>query len=815
MRVYLAEKRQQGLTLAQVLAPQMKIDFKDSKSTSVTLPTGDCVTWCRGHVYELAEPDHYDPALKDWSLDTLPFRPARWALTPIQDAKRQIKAINDLIARADEVAVCTDFGREGQYLGLNAVRMAGFRGRILRVRLQALSRPEVERALRGIEDIGVTMPLYESAVARAHSDWLVGINLSRLFTLISRSMGGGGTIINLGRVLTPTVNMVVERDAEIAAFKPGHYYEIYARLRGASGAFVARWRPAREIMGDGNIVTDRSLAEQVAAKVRGRPFTITRVERKELCQHPPLPFDLDGLQIHCNRHHGFAPDKTLSIAQRLYDHQFTSYPRTDSTFLPESQLADAPAILAHLRMDKDFAPAVAGCDVSIHGRAFSDRRQAGHEHNAIIPTLTGVNTQTLPPDDFTVYDAIRRFYVAQFYPDAVYDTVAIEAECEGERFTATGRTLREAGFLAAFGKGHLDECDLSPEKVSDKRDSDGDGKNGLGEFGEHSALPPVEEGEACAQEGLEVAKKQTRPPKHFTEATLLRAMKCLAEVVDDPAMRENLRKKNAGLGTQATRADTIRKMLDGNWCERKGKSIVSTEKARLTMGSLPRAIKSPVTTAEWEWRLDAVARGQGSGTAFEDGIYNWIGQVFEACLAPKAKEVIARRLAPLSGEAFDPANAPKCPRCGAPMRKVFSKATKRHFWACTDREGCGLTADDAGGRPQVDHTCPDCGSPLRRIKGKSGTFWGCTNRECKRTFPDLSGRPVTKTPQCPVCGGPTHLVTPRPGGKKFDPFFSCDAFKSTGCRGMLDRFGRPFSLRRGVPKGDGGEEAPGKGSGRD
>ena len=812
MRVWLAEKKQQGEAIARMLDPKCHPARHDHAS-SYELSTGDVVTWCEGHLYEQAPPDFYNPDLKRWTISALPIIPEHWQLLPIHSKKAQTGAVNRLLCSADEVVLCSDYDREGQYLGMNAVLESGCTARIKRAKVTSLGPVELKRALTGIEDISLTMPLYYSAMARSHSDWIVGMNLTRLFTCLAADQGYGEKI-NIGRVITPTVNLIVRRDAEIAAFKPQDYWEVSLEVSVQRGQFKAKWQPRRELLDAQGRMTDRDAASDCAKACAGRPVRIAGLERKRVKESPPLPFSLSELQIYCGARFHFSPAQVLEIAQKLYDNQYASYPRTDCRYVPESQHADAPIIMARLAEDPAFKPMTAGADLSIRSAAFSDRGMGKSSHNAIIPTTAKCDPSQLSPEEFKVYDAIRRRYVAQFYVPAEYDTVKARCICEGEKFAATGRTLARQGWRIL----HAGE-EPAPQPSSDGRDEE-----------KEAVLPAMSDVEVGVAGKAAVEAKQTRAPQRYTQASLVKAMLHIDTVVDDPAAKARL-KETHGIGTEATRATIIKNMFDFGWVyEEKGK-IHATQKAREIMGALPEAIKNPATTAMWEERLDAIVNGTMTQPAFEEMIGKWVKGIVDKCRSPECRPWISGQLDKLCegrpryscpecgkaltllkgrngpywrcrgcGKAFednggkpliaDPAKAVKCPKCGKPLRPFRTKRGEI-LWACPDREGCGFVVTDKDGRPVIRH-CPEpCGGLLARYRRKEGGdhFWKCP--KCGRFFGDLEGEPILKIPKCPKCGREMRFSGSFDrSGKRISPHFYCTGWKDKSCFCQLDKFFR-------------------------
>lgn len=809
MRVYLAEKKSQGHDLAEVLNGNKNYD--DRKSY-IVLRNQDVVTWCSGHLLTLAEPQYYDPRYKIWREADLPLFPHTWQWLPIERTKGQLHEIAKLLQHADEVVISSDFDREGQLLAVNVLKHCNYQGKALRIKLTATDHLSISRALEKIEDLDLTMPLYYSALARSHCDWLVGINLTRYFSCISHDQGSN-EIVNIGRVITPTINLVVQRDEEIKNFKPQDYFEIEAQIAVQNGSFIAKWQPQESLCDSDGHCKDRLKAEAIFNKLKGKNLTIVSVDHTKTQEFPPLPFSQSKLQIYAARHFDLSPQETLDLCQALYDsrHKLTTYPRTDCQYLPESQLADAPKILENLAKDPKLSGIIAGCDLKRKSRAFSDKKMQGHPHNAIIPSLGEQKTAGLSPDEFKIYNIIRLFYIAQFYAPAEYAVLTIKATCEGENFIARGRTLIKPGFRVIFHKNELNELDsLEPQE----QDQDNN-------------FPKVGSGEKGFIQDLKFLAKKTRAPKHFDNASLIEAMSSVSKYIQDPELKKILKETN-GLGTEPTRPVIINNMQKYGWIIERNKHFEATEKAIRIMQALPEDLKSAGMTALWESGLDEIANVNGDLESFESKICKWLESLIERCKNPVKRDEIAKllvlnskplgqvfkcekcgqtlkRLKSVHGYFFkcescgqiypdekgkpqalyDPKTAPKCPYCQSPLKRLNGK--KGHFFKCQN-EACSATFDDQRGKPVLPYKCPKCEDFIIKYHGKYGDFYKC--RKCGATFNDLLGKPLFKLPTCPKCGQTMRLITRKKTGESIEPFFSCP-----NCHATLDKTGKESSKK--------------------
>lgn len=766
MRVYLAEKKQQGETIAQFLDSSVKIDRHDN-ATHYKLSNGDVVCWCQGHLYGLAMPDYYSPELKQWKLETLPFRPQQWKLVITPAGKKLMPVITRELDRADEVVLCSDFDREGQYLGLNAIKEADFTGRILRAPVTALGKVELQRAFDRVEDISKTMSLYYSALARSHADYLVGINLTRFFSCLGAESSYKDKV-NIGRVITPTINLIVQRDLDIANFKSKSYYDLKVLLSVQKGQFTVKWNIPKELLDSEGYLTNFNVAQAAMVKVKGKPFTIINVDKKKVSQQPPLPFSLSDLQVYCGEHFKLSPDRTLEIVQKLYDEQYTTYPRTDSSYLPESQHSDAPVIIAQLSKDPSFMQLAQGCDTSLKSQAFSDKKMGNSSHNAIIPTMEYKDPSRLATDEFKVYDAIRRRYIAQFYVPAQFDAVQVTAECQGEFFSAGGRTLKVAGYRMVY----------SEELLDDKNDPTDE---------ELAKIPPLAVGEIAVPQDFKLESKKTRAPKRYVQHTLAKAMRHIDTLVEDPQQKAIL-KETKGIGTEATRAGIIKNLFDFGWVtEDSSKKLHATPKAHEIMTIIPRELKSPVMTALWENELEKISEDKLNYVSFENKIFSWVTQLIKVCSQPKALEVIHNQFSKIAKEE-NPTTSIQCPFCQSPLKMITGK-DKQKYWVCTNKDNCKFITSDNLGTPVLEF-CPKCNSLLRRYKykDKKEHFWKCSNEACGAFYKDISGKPLHELPECPRC----HREMRFSGnydreGKKQTPYFYCVGYKDKSCFCKLDK----------------------------
>ena len=644
------------------------------------------ITNAFGHILEQAEPDAYLPdsvpktakGKKVWRIEDLPILPQEWIKFPKREAKDQLKKIGALLKQADTVINAGDPDREGQLLIDEILEHFRYRGRVQRVWLKALDRENVQRAFAALELNDKYRPLKDAAEARSQSDWMVGMNLTRAVTVRS------GDLFSIGRVQTPTLALVVRRDLEIENFRPTDYFEVFAECRHAKGSFLAKWQPAstdgQGFDPEGRLI-DRALAERIAAKATG-PGQVARFEVKEQKQSAPLPFSLSALQKIASSRYGLSAQQVLDTCQALYEKKVTSYPRTDCRYLPEEQLADAPKILGSL-------PIPEGLRALVNPRqkhaAWNNAKITAH--NAIVPT--GERVSGLSEVEAKIYDLIWKSYVALFLPEYRYKALSALVEINGETWKATGRQDLDLGWKKLYG-GHAGD---------DEEEADGSADES------RAPIPVMQTGDAIEGQGGKVQARQTKPPAHFTDGSLIDAMSNIHKFVTDPEARAKL-KETSGLGTEATRASILETLLARQYLQKKGKQLLSTPKGRVLIAYLEKQglaeFADPVTTARWEDLLSGVAEGRIPAGRFVGAVAD---SVKEAVATMKTGSAALAAQSQSNGKGNSKSGkAVTCPICkgSATVRRLESKKKKGvFFWSCSNRDAHPLLADDHGkpGKP--------------------------------------------------------------------------------------------------------------------
>jgi DNA topoisomerase-3 len=652
LRLFIAEKPSLARAIADAL-PGPATRARDH----IRCGPSDVVAWCAGHILETAPPEAYGEAYKAWRLDVLPIVPREWRLEP--KAPELLSAIARLLKHADRVVHAGDPDREGQLLVDEVLSFLGYRGPVERLLISDLSPPAVRQKLGALEPNAKYRPLSDSALARQRADWLYGINMTRLYTLLGRQTGYDG-VLSVGRVQTPLLGLIVRRDRAIERFKPSPYFTVTATLQTESGAqFRATWLPGPEHeahLDDEKRLLRRQIAEAVIRSTQGAGATVASRADKPCTEPAPLPYALADLQMDAGKRLGLSAQEVLDAAQSLYEtHQLLTYPRSDCPYLPEAHHAQAPAVLAAAaRQVPALATLVGRADRSRRSKAWADGKVTAH--HAIIPTPAAGPVRALTAHEAAVYELVSRRYLAQFFPahEAVQTELAIHFA--GATFRATGRRVVAPGWKAVLSNGAA-ESDDEPKAPE----------------GDNPSLPDVQMGDRLLAVSVSVADKKTQPPKPFTDASLIDAMCNVAKFVSDAATKKILSDAD-GIGTPATRAAIIETLFERGYVERVKKTVVSTPTGRALVDALPAVATTPDMTAVWEAAMRAIVERRQSLDLFLTRVEAQLRQLVEqgkargaiavaAPPAPAPRAVDARR-APSRGStrrSRSPSPAPKTP----------------------------------------------------------------------------------------------------------------------------------------------------------
>jgi DNA topoisomerase-3 len=645
------------------------------------------ITWAVGHLVELAQPEEYDEKFKKWRMADLPILPEPFRLKPRDvKSKKQLNAILKLMRRedVDRIVNACDAGREGElifaYIYETAFTAepeedADENGEKPKRRKKKLPDPKpVERlwissmtkqAIReGFEKLrpGEQFADLESAArSRSEADWLVGMNATRAATIRGRAWVGG--VVSLGRVQTPTLAMIVKREREIQAFVPEPYWLVHAQF---DPRYQGLWFDGKD---ETRIFGDPNRADEIVAKVEGKDGIVEKVERKEQSERAPLLYDLTSLQRDANRRYGFSARRTLQAAQSLYESKKAiTYPRTSSRFLSGDlvpQLKPTAETLLPIGEYAAGARYVLALDQLPLARVVNDAKV--DDHHAIIPTDIPHHVADFSPDERRVFDLVARRFLAVFHPPARSARTTVVTLVEEERFRTRGKITLEAGWRGVYG------LETEEEKQAKQTEDEGEG--------EGNEIPPLEQGQTIRCVSAESEAKETKPPPRYTEATLLSAMETAGKLIDDEELREAM--KESGLGTPATRAETIETLIRREYIERAGKDLTATPKGIQVITMLEEhKLTSPELTGDWEKRLSDIEHGKGDRDAFMKEIAGF------------AKETV-EQIAALDKEKLRPERVElgPCPRCGAVTGEIIKENSRAYgctSWKSREEPGCGF-----------------------------------------------------------------------------------------------------------------------------
>jgi DNA topoisomerase-3 len=640
-----AEKPSVGRDLAAALPGS----FKQDKAKTHLEGDDFVISWAVGHLVGLAAPDEYDPKLKKWRFADLPIVPDKFKLVPVDErSKKQLQAVHRLM-RDDDVELIVnacDAGREGELIFAYLYETAGVDKPVQRLWLSSMTRKAIEEAFDRLRPGQEMARLEAAARSRSEADWVVGMNATRAASIRLRAAFDGA--VSLGRVQTPTLALVARREEEIRAFKPEPYWLVEAAFEPEPArAYRGRYLGGKRIAED--------LAASIVADVRDGRGEITKLEKKEERERSQLLYDLTSLQRHANTLFGFSARRTLGAAQRLYEeHKAITYPRTSSRYLPSDQIAEIKPTAELVGRNAPYKAAsdyVLSLDKLPLGRVVNDEKV--DDHHALIPTRSEHDLDRMGSDEQKVYDLVAKRFLSVFHPEAVFERTRVETTVAEHVFRTSGRRLVEAGWKAVYGD----------EAQAERGDDDSGGDQ---------QLPRLEQGETVAVTEVESLRKETQPPRRFTEASLLGAMETAGKDIDDAELREAM--KDSGIGTPATRAAIIERLIDVGYIEREGRALVATEKGvqvvRL-LGAHP--LTSPELTGDWERRLGLIEQGQDSRPSFMSDI-------------AKFTEDTVKELDKLKDVKIERANLGPCPVCG---RDVIENRKGYSCWS-KDDPGCGF-----------------------------------------------------------------------------------------------------------------------------
>lgn len=611
------------------------------------------VSWAIGHLVTLAEPEAYDVKYKKWNFETLPILPDSMKLEAIKKTRSQLKVLHKLMhsREIDEIICATDSGREGELIFRYIYEITQCRKPFRRLWISSMTETAIREGFAHLQDGSHYDLLYHSARCRAEADWLVGMNASRAYTIRY------GALLSIGRVQTPTLALIVEKQKEIDAFVPQDYFEVQADFEQYTGFWIDEKENTRLDL--------REKAEQIAARVKGQRGIVSQIVKEEKRQLPPLLYDLTELQRECNRKFGFSAKKTLDIAQSLYEkRKMITYPRTDSRYLSDDMVGKIKQTLGRLKDVQEFSPYAAEVlakeKLPLSKRIIDNSKVT--DHHAIIPTDTRLRTDHLTPEENKVFSLVAARFLAVFYPAYVYEATKVYTKVGLDTFLSKGKTVLQEGWQAV-------EKALLPETRKNKTEKE-----------EEQQLPPLTEQQPVVAKRTKVLDKKTKAPPPYTESTLLSAMENTGRFVEDEELKEQM--KDSGLGTPATRAAIIERLLSVGYIMRKGKTLVPTEKGQKLIAVVPEELRSPQTTGKWEKGLSSIAKGKMTEERFLESIRRYVRFLVDDAAQHK-KDVVFEAERP-RGKRSRAQGLGKCPLCG--KGKILENS--RSYYCTEWKNGC-------------------------------------------------------------------------------------------------------------------------------
>ncbi|WP_223066229.1 type IA DNA topoisomerase [Paenibacillus caui] len=679
----IAEKPDMGRTIGKVIEPR-------AKNNRVYLE-GDqyIITWAIGHLLELAEPDAYDPKYKKWNFADLPILPEQFRIVPNPKTKDQLKTIGELARRCERIVNACDAGREGQYIFALIQQQLKLKQPVQRLWISDLTSESIARGFSYLHDSAEFDNLTLAARARSEADWLVGMNASRAFTTKHREL------LSVGRVQTPVLALIYDRQKEIEAFDSQTFYEIKALFASEDRSYSGTWQ------GEG--LTEADKAAAIADKVRNKPGRITQYDIKDTKEYPFRLYDLTLLQREANAKFGYSAKKTLDIAQALYErHKVITYPRTSSNYVTEQNIDGMHKALHMLKSTpyKDLADGAEAGRVHKNNKAVCNPERV-EDHHAILPTLK--RSAALSKDEQQIYDLVIRRFLSHFYPPAEYKQHTVLTEVEGETFKTNVKELLSPGWKVCQGE--------------ESGTKNGKGKKKEDEEEEELVSEPfaVDPDRMVQCREAEVKEKATKPPKAFTEGTLLKAMESAGKQLENDELREAM--KDAGLGTPATRAATIERLKKVGYITMQGKRITVTQKGRTAVELIRHAgvelLTSPEMTGQWERRLHQISKGEAAAEKFMENVRKFTISIVEKVRSQKKADASL-----FEGKAKQSSRT----RSGGERSSAGKRGTRSEG---NGPSGGSTSSKLASGEREILGTCPREGCGGQLIEGRKG--YGCTH----------------------------------------------------------------------------------------
>lgn len=628
MKVCIAEKPSVARDIARILGANKSCD-------GYMEGNGYQVTWTFGHLCELKEPNDYSENWKHWSLAALPMIPPRFGIKLIEDEgiKKQFAVIEKLYHAADEIINCGDAGQEGELIQRWVMQKAGVKCPVKRLWISSMTDEAIREGFASLKEQDVYQPLYLAGLSRAIGDWLLGMNATRLYTLkYGNNNYGKGQVLSIGRVQTPTLALIVQRQKEINNFKPEPYWVLATVYRDTQ--FTATTGK----------FTSKEEGEKAFSTIEGKPFTITNVTKKKGTEQPKQLYDLTSLQVDCNRKYGYSAEMTLNTIQSLYEKKLTTYPRVDTQYLPDDVYPKCPQTMNGLfqtafagkRPYAELVKALGGKPLPKSKRVFDGSKVT--DHHAIIPT--GIPPQGLTDAEKNVYDLIARRFIAAFYPDCKFSTTTVIGEVDGIEFKVTGKEILDQGWRVVFATpSATKEKGITEEQAAGNGDASAKDSSAVEPVSEVT-LPSFTKGETGPHTPT-LTEKQTTPPKHYTEASLLRAMETAGKLVDDDTLRAAL--KENGIGRPSSRAGIIETLFKRHYICRKRKNLEATETGIALIDTIrEKLLISAELTGIWEKKLRDIEHKKYDAGQFINELKEQINNIVNDVLADNSNRKIGQ-----------------------------------------------------------------------------------------------------------------------------------------------------------------------------
>ncbi|MBQ8618915.1 MAG: DNA topoisomerase 3 [Clostridia bacterium] len=674
-----AEKPSVARDIARVLGAR-------DRGENCLIGGGYVVTWAIGHLVTLKEPQELDERYTKWRVNDLPILPEKMETKVIRKTAAQFRSVKKLMndKETESIVCATDSGREGELIFRYIYEQAGCKKPVMRLWISSMTDEAIRQGFDSLRPSSDYDALYASARCRADADWLIGMNATRAYTLRYN------VLLSVGRVQTPTLSMLVKRRKEIDSFVPQTYYTVQADFGAYQGTYVSPKGEKR--------IDSRELAEAIAARVKGQEGSITQATREKKTEYPPLLYDLTTLQREANSQLGFTAKKTLATAQKLYEtHKLITYPRTDSRYLSHDMKGKVEKALSSYEGElQPVGQKALECGVRMTRRVFDDTKLT--DHHAIIPTGKSAERLTLTADERKLYEMVARRLAAVFYPNHEYDALRVVTRVGEDDFLSTGKSVTQEGWKEVY------------RQQNEKR------KKGEDE----QKLPPLAVGDTAHCKNAKAKEEQTKPPKEHNDASLLRDMEHAGRQIEDEALREAM--KDCALGTPATRAAIIERLLEVGYVRRSGKNLVATQKGVQLIEAVPPEIASPETTGRWERALSQIARGQDGEARFREGIARLAAFLTQhAANAPDVPFEKEERRGKGSRRPKDLGLT--CPTCGQGKMAENSKG----YYCTRYRDGCKFTIWKnelvrAGG-PEISEKLLRLCVEKKEVRGSTGTIY--------------------------------------------------------------------------------------------